>query len=81
MHNKPVFVIDAYTRRIISRLGLTPEKDTYDAYQVFFTDKLPQNIDLFNEYHALLVRLGKETCRKQPVCERCCLFEICRFQA
>jgi endonuclease III related protein len=77
--NKPVFVIDAYTRRIISRLGLVSEKDNYNAYQTFFMDNLPQNTELFNEYHALLIRLGKEVCRKQPICDRCCLFDICRF--
>jgi endonuclease III related protein len=78
--NKPVFVIDAYTRRIFSRLGLKPENDTYDAWQILFTLNLPQNTQLFNEYHALLVRLGKESCRKQPVCGNCCLRDICRFQ-
>jgi endonuclease III related protein len=77
--NKPVFVIDAYTRRIISRLGLVSEKDNYNAYQALFMDNLPRNTELFNEYHALLVRLGKEACRKQPICDKCCLFEICRF--
>jgi endonuclease-3 related protein len=79
--NKPVFVIDAYTRRIISRIGLAPEKDNYHIYQALFMDNLPQNTELFNEYHALLVRLGKEACRKQPICDRCCLFEICRSKA
>jgi Uncharacterized protein related to Endonuclease III len=79
--NKPVFVIDAYTRRIITRLGLAPETDTYIAYQNLFTNKLPQDTRLFNEYHALLVRHGKETCRKQPVCAGCCLRAICRFQS
>ena len=78
--NKPVFVIDTYTRRIINRLGLAPENDSYDAYQTLFTGNLPQNTQLFNEYHALLVRLGKEACRKQPVCERCCLLDICNRQ-
>ena len=79
--NKPVFVIDAYTRRIISRLGLTQEKDLYNNYQDLFMNNLPQNTALFNEYHALLVRLGKDACRKQPICDRCCLLEICRFKA
>ena len=77
--NKPVFVIDAYTRRIISRLGLTPEKDNYDTYQKLFIKQVPQDIGLFNEYHALLVRHGKDACRKQPMCGDCCLREICRF--
>ena len=77
--NKPVFVIDAYTRRIISRVGLAPRKDTYDSYQLLFMKNLPCETQLFNEYHALLVCLGKEVCRKQPFCESCCLFEICCY--
>jgi endonuclease-3 related protein len=79
--NKPVFVIDTYTRRIINRLGLAPENNGYDTYQTLFTGNLPQNTQLFNEYHALLVRHGKEACRKQPICERCCLLDICHGQA
>jgi len=79
--NKPVFVIDTYTRRIINLLGLAPENDSYDAYQTLFTSNLPQNIQLFNEYHALLVRHAKTACRKQPVCEKCCLLDVCHRQA
>ena len=78
--NKPVFVIDSYTRRICARLGLIPKEDSYNVSQVVFENNLPQNVVLFNEYHALLVRLGKDVCRKQPVCDRCCLRKICRFQ-
>ena len=77
--NKPVFVIDAYTRRIISRLGLAPDSRNYSAYQAFFRDNLPADIRLFNEYHALLVQLAKDVCRKRPVCPRCCLNSLCRF--
>jgi endonuclease-3 related protein len=76
---KPVFVIDAYTRRIFSRLGLAPERDSYAAYQALFTDNLPTDAKLFNEYHALLVCLGKNVCRRQPLCADCCLNDICRF--
>ena len=76
---KPVFVIDAYTRRIISRLGLAPEKESYAAYQRFFMDNLPSDAKLFNEYHALLVCLGKNVCRRQPLCAECCLGDICQF--
>jgi endonuclease-3 related protein len=76
---KPVFVIDAYTRRIFSRLGLAPERDSYAAYQALFTDNLPPDAKLFNEYHALLVCLGKNVCRRQPLCADCCLNDICRF--
>ena len=75
--NKPVFVIDAYTRRVMSRLGVTPETDTYIGYQQLFMQSLPSDIRLFNEYHALLVMLGKTVCRKQPLCEKCCLFDMC----
>jgi endonuclease-3 related protein len=76
---KPVFVIDAYTRRIMGRLGLAPGRDSYAAYQALFTDNLPTDAKLFNEYHALLVCLGKNVCRRQPLCADCCLNDICRF--
>jgi endonuclease-3 related protein len=75
---KPVFVVDAYARRIISRIGWTPEQDNYEAYQAIFTYNLPSDVRLFNEYHALLVRLGKEVCHKQPLCWRCCLQALCQ---
>jgi endonuclease-3 related protein len=75
--DKPIFVIDAYTRRVLSRLSLVPEKDTYDEYQQLFMQNLPSDVRLFNEYHALFVRLGKIVCRKQPLCLICCLFDIC----
>ena len=71
--DKPVFIIDAYTRRIIHRLGLKPLTETYTAYQTLFMEHLPSDSKLFNEYHALLVCLGKEVCRKKPACEHCCL--------
>jgi len=77
---RSVFVIDAYTRRIVDRLGLSPDsRGSYDDYQRLFTASLPADAGLFNEYHALLVRLGKDACRRQPVCSRCCLAGLCRF--
>lgn len=76
---KPVFVIDAYTRRIIKRVGLAPAEESYAAYQALFMDSLPADVALFNEYHALLVCLGKNVCRRQPICRQCCLQDICRF--
>ena len=75
---KPVFVIDAYTRRIIDRIGLKPEKDSYAACQSLFMDNLPADVSLYNEYHALLVRLGKEVCRMSPLCGQCCLQGLCK---
>ncbi len=77
--NKPVFVIDAYTRRIINRIGLAPPANSYTAYQSLFMDNLPADAGLFNEYHALLVYLGKHVCRPQPLCWRCCLRGVCQF--
>ncbi len=74
---KPVFVIDAYTRRIIHRLGLAPQSDSYGAFQARFTKNLPLEESLYNEYHALLVRHGQEVCRKSPRCQNCCLRSLC----
>lgn len=70
---KPVFVIDAYTRRFINRLGLKPPTESYAGHQALFMANLPADSQLFNEYHALLVRLGKDVCRKSPACVRCYL--------
>lgn len=75
--NKPIFVIDAYTRRTFSRLGLLPERDSYDGWQALFWERLPPDARLFNEYHAVIVRHAKDVCRKQPLCVRCPLLEIC----
>ena len=74
---KPIFVIDAYTRRIIDRLGLSPEESSYAAYQALFMDNLPRDSELFQEYHALLVCLAKNVCCRRPLCHKCCLISIC----
>lgn len=76
---KPVFVVDAYTRRIFHRLGLALASDGYQAYQALFRDNLPADVELFNEYHALLVQLGKSACRKKPLCPECCLNDSCHY--
>jgi endonuclease-3 related protein len=78
---KPVFVIDAYTRRILSRISLIPEKDSYDGYQALFMEHLSADAAMFNEYHALLVRLGKDFCRRRPLCPQCCLKDMCQSAA
>jgi endonuclease III related protein len=78
---KPVFVIDAYTRRIIDCLGIQHRGSQYRDYQTIFMDNLPSETALFNEYHALLVALGKGTCKKQkPRCEECCLKSVCKYK-
>ncbi len=75
---KPVFVIDTYSRRILDRIGLAPAGNGYGACQSLFMDNLTADVGLFNEYHALLVRLAKEVCRKKPRCGKCCLNSICQ---
>jgi endonuclease-3 related protein len=79
--NKPIFVIDAYTRRIINRIGLALNNNSYTAYQNLFMHNLPADAHLFNEYHALLVCLGKRVCRNYPLCHQCCLNSICHFHS
>ena len=77
--NKPIFVIDAYTRRIINRIGLAPDTNSYPAYQALFMENLPTDTGLFNEYHALLVCLAKNICHNRPLCQECCLNNICQL--
>jgi len=79
---RPLFVIDAYTRRIFCRLGVCPAFGRYDDLQALFMDNLPADAAMFNEYHALLVRLGKSACTKSaPRCPLCPLFRICPIGA
>ena len=73
----PVFVIDAYTLRIASRLGLLPPATRYDDAQRFFQECLPLDVRFYNEAHALLVCLGKTHCRTRPLCDGCPLTEHC----
>jgi endonuclease-3 related protein len=75
--HRPCFVIDAYTRRIVGRLGIHVPDARYASYQALFTENLPPDVDLYNEYHALLVHHGKEVCRKAPLCPQCCLTTMC----
>jgi endonuclease-3 related protein len=73
---KPIFVVDAYTRRILSRHQIILEKASYEEIQKLFMDHLPLDEKLFNEYHALLVYLGKTVCKKIPRCDICPLLNI-----
>lgn len=68
---RPAFVADAYTKRFLSRHGWCDNKASYDSLAKLFTDNLPEEVQLFSEYHALIVRLGKEHCNTQPKCEGC----------
>jgi endonuclease-3 related protein len=69
--DKPVFVIDAYTRRIFGRHGVKIKDSDYPGWQNLFELHLPRDAKLFNEYHALIVKLAKERCRKKPDCQGC----------
>jgi endonuclease-3 related protein len=68
---RPIFVIDAYTHRILRRHGMTDEQASYHELQALFTDHLPDDPALFNEFHALIVKTGKEYCRRKPLCNLC----------
>ncbi|MFQ5912300.1 MAG: endonuclease III domain-containing protein [Nitrospinota bacterium] len=81
--DRPVFVVDAYTHRILSRLGLYDGPRTgrggYETLQDLFHRVLPRDVALYNEYHAVLVELGKEYCRPRPICAPCPLRDICPY--
>ncbi len=72
----PTFVVDAYTKRIFSRHGFFPESSDYHEVQKFFADRIPKDVQLYNEYHALIVKLAKDRClKKAGRCELCLLME------
>jgi endonuclease III related protein len=72
--NHPVFVVDAYTRRILQRHGLAHGKESYEEIRGLFEKSLPNDPQLFNEFHALIVHTGKNYCRSRaPLCSQCAL--------
>ena len=75
--DKPVFVVDAYTARVLGRGELIEEGADYQQIQDFFESALPAETKLFKEFHALLVRVGKEHCKPKPKCDGCPLEECC----
>lgn len=74
---KQIFVVDAYTKRILNRIGY--KERTYEELQKLFMKNIPHNEKLFNEYHALLVELGKNICKKAPLCESCPINIHCNY--
>jgi endonuclease-3 related protein len=77
---KPVFVVDAYTRRVLARIGLIEGNEAYAHVQRLFMDSIPKDVQLYNEYHALLVKLGKAACKKrEPDCASCPLNNLCDY--
>ncbi|MCL5427785.1 MAG: endonuclease III domain-containing protein [Candidatus Marsarchaeota archaeon] len=74
---KPVFVIDAYTRRAVQRIYDEEEERGYDELQSIIQASIPRDVALYNDFHAQFVELGKNYCRKKPLCGRCPLSGIC----
>lgn len=68
---KPVFVVAAYTKRVLSRHNIKDHDASYDSFQELFDLNLKRDFRLFNEYHALFVKVAKEHCRTKPICEGC----------
>lgn len=77
--NRPVFVVDAYTKRIFSRFGFIKNNATYNEIQDFFHKNLKSDEKIFNEFHALIVEHAKQHCKKTPVCKDCILKERCKY--
>lgn len=73
---RPVFVVDAYTRRILERHGILKGRHSYGEIQRHFLQALPSDAGLYNQYHALIVEVGKRFCRKEPLCGQCPLLGI-----
>jgi endonuclease-3 related protein len=73
----PSFVVDTYTRRLVKRLGWIRGDENYETIRSRFMNALPENVGLLSEYHALIVRHGKERCRAVPVCAGCPLGALC----
>ena len=74
---RPLFVIDAYTRRVFARLGLVAGDEPYDVLQRRFMDALHADVALYNDYHAQIVRLAQGSCRARPACASCPLRTLC----
>lgn len=73
----PIFVVDAYTRRVFARLGWIEGREAYDVVQRLFMERLPPDAALHNDFHAQIVTLGRDVCRPVPRCSSCPLEELC----
>lgn len=78
--HRPVFVIDAYTRRLLQRLNLIQGQEKYEYFRQLFETQLPKNVDLYQQYHALIVMHAKQYCRKsKPICSVCQFQQVCHI--
>jgi endonuclease III related protein len=80
VYGRPVFVIDAYTRRLFSRLGLLDGELGYETLRAAFEQTLPPDVEMFNEYHALIDHHAKQVCRPKPLCGECFLQRMCQWK-
>ncbi len=74
---KPYFVSDAYTKRLVNRLGIFNSQD-YHEIQNFFEKNIPKDVEIYKEYHALIVALAKNFCKKNPECRNCPILSYCK---
>ena len=77
-YQEPIFVIDTYTKRIFSRLGVCQDNISYKELQEIFHENLKKDSKFFNEYHALIVEHAKRYCNKRPLCSSCILNKQCK---
>ncbi|GAF69647.1 unnamed protein product, partial [marine sediment metagenome] len=75
---KPYFVVDAYTKRLVNRLGIF-KSESYNDIQKFFERNVPRRIGIYKEYHALIVELAKNCCMTKPKCENCPISKSCKY--
>jgi endonuclease-3 related protein len=76
--NRPFFVVDAYTRRVFTRLGLISPSWGYEEVRGFFESRLPRKPEIYKEYHALIVELAKRHCKPKPACQGCPMEGFCK---
>lgn len=79
--SRKIFVIDAYTKRIFSRLGLIDPLCSYEDAQNYFHSAVPGSVKIYNEYHALIVAHGKDVCKKKPLCNECFMKSFCAYSS
>ncbi len=79
-HSKAYFVVDAYTRRIFTRLGLISPSWGYEDVREFFESRLPRDPEIYKEFHALIVAMAKRFCRPEPSCKGCPMDGFCIYK-
>jgi endonuclease-3 related protein len=76
---KPSFVVDSYTKRIVSRIGIINDNISYDSLKILIEGAIPKKTEIYNELHAYFVKLAKDNCRKIPICDNCPISSLCAY--